>query len=67
MRKILTVIQIISVVVLIGAYGVFAYMHWEEEQSIQVYQECRTLYQTGTTDNSAGNTVEDGQQDSKSR
>lgn len=68
MRKILIVIQIISVVVLIGAYGVFAYMHWEEEQSIQMYQECRTLYQTGTADNSAGNTIEDGEteQDSAS-
>ncbi|WP_432616840.1 class B sortase [Butyricicoccus sp.] len=68
MRRILTVIQIISVIVLVGAYGAFAYMHWQEDKSIQTYQECRTLYKVDAMDNKIENqTTEDNNTGQDSR
>ena len=50
MRKVLTVLQVILIVICIAAGAVLAYLHFQEQDSMAMYDECRLVYRTISKD-----------------
>ena len=50
MRKVLTVLQVILIIICIAAGAVLAYLHFQEQDSMAMYDECRLVYRTVSED-----------------
>ena len=46
MRKVLTVVQVILIIICIAAGAVLAYLLFQEQDSMAMYDECRLVYRT---------------------
>lgn len=61
MRKVLTVLQVILIIICIAAGAVLAYLHFQEQDSIAMYDECRLVYRTISEDTPQESEAEEDQ------